>query len=296
MRLALLAGGLMVLGGLAFGDEKRVIQSPPAPQEAGQVPLWSLDLKGDYTFGSRIMKAGDFGSQAEYHFDLDALRNLSLFGKYYLQIGVDHERFAFSRSNDIFPYAMSSVSAEIAISYWTGDVFFPLLKLEPGIYFTRDYVTRNSFDIPMRVTTGIKINDNIHLVLGLAADPLAQTPVLPIGGVNWKINDKLNFRAVFPKPRLSYTPNEALELFVASEIQGGVFRNGPTNDRRTNNALLEYSEYRAGFGASYTPKENISLEATAGWSFLRDFNYFRAGPDYKSKGAPYIKLEMSIGL
>jgi hypothetical protein len=130
----------------------------------------------------------------------------------------------------------------------------------------------------------------------LAADPLAQTPALPIGGVNWKINDKLNFRAVFPKPRLSYIPNEALELFVAGEIQGGVFRNGPTNDRRTNNALLEYSEYRAGFGASYTPKENISLEATAGWSFLRDFNYFRAGPDYKSKGAPYIKLEMSIGL
>jgi hypothetical protein len=296
MRLALLAGGLMVLGGMAFGDEKRVIQSPPALQEAGQIPLWSLDLKSDYTFGSRIMKAGDFGSQAEYHFDLDALRNLSLFGKYYLQIGVDHERFAFSHSNDIFPYAMSSVSAEIAISYWTGDVFFPLLKLEPGIYFTRDYVTRNSLDIPMRVATGIKINDNIHLVLGLAADPLAQTPVLPIGGVNWKINDKLNFRAVFPKPRFSYTPNEALELFVAGEIQGGVFRNGPTNDRRTNNALLEYREYHAGVGASYTPKKDISLEATAGWSFQRDFDYYRAGPDYKSKGAPYIKLEMSIGL
>jgi hypothetical protein len=86
------------------------------------------------------MKAGDFGSQAEYHFDFEALRNLPLFGKYYLQIGVDYERFAFSRSNDIFPYAMSSVSAEIAISYWTGDVFFPLLKLEPGIYFTRDYM------------------------------------------------------------------------------------------------------------------------------------------------------------
>ena len=90
---------------------------------------------------------------------------------------------------------------------------------------------------------------------------------------------------------------DALKNFVlAGEIQGSVFRNGPTNDRRTNNALLEYREYRTGFGASYTPKENISLEATAGWSFLSDFDYFRAGPDYKSKGAPYIKLEMSIGL
>ena len=166
----------MVLGGMAFGDEKRVIQSPPARQEAGQVPLWSLDLKGDYTFGSRIMKAGDFGSQAEYHFDLEALRNLPLFGKYYLQIGVDHERFAFSRSNDIFPYAMSSVSAEIAISYWTGDVFFPLLKLEPGIYFTRDYITRNSFDIPMRVAMGIKINDKHSSRVGIGRGPACANP------------------------------------------------------------------------------------------------------------------------
>jgi hypothetical protein len=54
MRLALLAGGLMVLGGTAFGGQKTVIQSPPPPQEAGQVPLWSFDLKGDYTFGSRL--------------------------------------------------------------------------------------------------------------------------------------------------------------------------------------------------------------------------------------------------
>jgi uncharacterized protein DUF6268 len=296
MRLALLAGGLMVLGGMAFGDEKTVIKSSQAPQATGQVPLWSLDLTGDYTLGSRIMKAGDFGSQAGYHFDLDALRNLPLFGKYYLQMGVDDERFAFSRSNDIFPYGMSSVSAQIAISYWTGDAFFPLLKLEPGIYFTRDYITRNSFDIPLRVAAGIKINESVHLVLGLAADPLAEPPVLPIGGINWKVNDKFNFRAVFPKPRLSYTPNEALELFVAGEIQGGVYRNGPTNDRRTNDALLEYSEYRAGGGANYTPKENISLEATAGWSFEREFDYIRAGPDYKTKGAPYFKLEMSIGL
>jgi hypothetical protein len=48
--------------------------------------------------------------------------------------------------------------------------------------------------------------------------------------------------------------------------------------------------------AKVAPKENISLETTAGWSFERDFDYFRAGPDYKSKGAPYLKLEMSIGL
>jgi Domain of unknown function (DUF6268) len=296
MRLVLLVGSLTVLATGVFGVEKAVIQSPPTQQEIRQVPLWSFDLKSDYTFGSRIRKAGDFGSQAVYHFDVEALHNFPLFGKYFLQIGGDFERFAFSRSNDIFPYAMSSLAAEIAVSYWTGDDFFTLLKLEPGVYFTRDRIAANSFDISMRVVTGIKVNDKLHLVLGVGADPLAQTPVLPIGGVNWKINDQFNLRAVFPKPRLSYIPNEALEVFVAGEVQGGVYRNGPTNDHRTNNALLEYIEYRAGLGLGFTPNKNISFEATAGWTFERDFDYYRAGPDYTSKGAPYVKLELKIGL
>ncbi|MGA8656391.1 MAG: hypothetical protein WB586_09595 [Chthoniobacterales bacterium] len=50
------------------------------------------------------------------------------------------ERFDFSRSNNVFPYALSSLAAELDVSYWSGDEFHPLLKLEPGVYFTRDYI------------------------------------------------------------------------------------------------------------------------------------------------------------
>jgi hypothetical protein len=73
-------------------------------------------------------------------------------------------------------------------------------------------------------------------------------------------------------------------------------RNGPTDDPRTNNAILEYSEDRAGTGISYNPRKGVSFEASAGWSIQRRFNYFRAGPDYSSKGAPYLKLDLSIDL
>jgi hypothetical protein len=279
----------------APGGDRTVVQ-PSLGSEAknGGSPVWSFDLDSDYTVGSTITNASNFGPQAVYHYEIEALRDFPLFDKYFLQFGLDSERFTFSRSNSLFPYAMTSVAAEIAVSYWDGDEFFPLLKIEPGIYYTRNYITINSFDIPVRLALGFKVQKDVHLVLGFSADRFQQFPIFPVAGFNWKINDKLNLRAVFPEPRLSYTLNDSLEFFFDGQYVGGTYRNGPTNDSRTNNALLEYTEIRAGTGVSYTAKKNISFEATAGWTFQREFNYFRDGPEFKTRGSPYIRLETTI--
>ncbi|HEX7194639.1 MAG TPA: DUF6268 family outer membrane beta-barrel protein [Chthoniobacterales bacterium] len=295
MRLVRLAAGLVVLVGNAFGGEA-TIQAPLTQPTPAQGPLWSFDLNGSYVSGSQIQNAHNFGSQAEFHHEFEALRNFHLFDKYYLQVGIDYDRYDFSRSNSIFPYALSGVAGEAGISYWDGDDFFPLLTLKPGVYFTRNHITRNSFDIPVRAAGGVKVQKKVHLVLGFEADAYQEIPVFPVAGLNWEITDKVNLRAVFPEPRLSYNPNKQLEIFISGEVGGGSYRNGPTDDRRTNNAILEYTEDRAGTGVSYNPRKGISFEASAGWSIQRRFNYFRAGPDYSSKGAPYVKLDLSIDL
>lgn len=296
MRRIRLAAGLVVFACHAFAGEATVTRALLVQPEPAEGPLWSFDLNGSYASGSRIPKARNFGSQAEYHHEFEALRNFRLFGQYFLQLGVDYDRYDFSRSNGIFPYALSGVAGEADISYWDGDEFFPLLTLKPGVYFTRDHITGNSFDIPVRVAGGVKVHNKVHLVLGFEADAYQEIPVFPVAGLNWEITDKVNLRAVFPEPRLSYNPNKKLEIFIAGEVGGGSYRNGPTGDPRTNNAILEYTEDRAGTGISYNPRRGISFEASAGWSIQRRFNYFRAGPDYASKGAPYLKLDFSVDL
>jgi hypothetical protein len=295
MRLVQLLCGLGVFACGAFGGDKTNIQTVPREQ-AEQAPLWSFDLNSDYTSGSKIRHAEAVGSQAVYRYELEALRNIHLFSKYYLQFGVDYERFDFSRSNSVFPYAVSSLDAEINVSYWSGDELNPLLKLQPGVYFTRDHISANSFDFPVRVVGGYKIHDDLYAVLGADVDPFEEDPVTPICGFNWKINDQFNLRAVFPEPRFSYTPTKELEFFIDADFKGGGYRNGPTNDRRTSNAILDYTEYRGGGGISYTLKKGLSLEATVGWSIARRFDYFRAGPDFLSNSAPYLKLDLSIDL
>ena len=295
MRLVQLLCSLGVFACSTFGGEKTIIQTVPQEQ-AGQAPLWSCDLNSDYTSGSTIRHAEALGSQAVYRYELEALRNIHLFSKYYLQFGVDYERFDFSRSNSIFPYAISSLDAEIDLSYWSGDELNPLLKLQPGVYFTRDHITANSFDFPVRVVGGFKVRDVLYAVLGANVDPFEADPVSPICGFNWKIGDQFNLRAVFPEPRFSYTPTKELEFFIDADLKGGGYRNGPTNDRRTNNAILDYTEYRGGGGISYNPRKGLSLEATVGWSIARHFDYFRAGPNFLSESAPYLKLDLSIDL
>jgi hypothetical protein len=63
--------------------------------------------------------------------------------------------------------------------------------------------------------------------------------------------------------------------FIAGDFKGGGYRNGPTSDHRTNNALLNYTEYRGGAGVSYNPVKGISLEFSAGWTLARRIDYFR---------------------
>ena len=272
------------------------MQPSPTPSAENLGSLWSFELNGEYTFGSHVEKSGNLGSQAEYRYEIEALRNFRITGDYYLQLGVDYERYDFSRSNAQFPYSFTSFSGEILFSYWSGDSFYPVIRIEPGIYYTRDHVTGNSFDVPIRITPGFKVSPNLYVIVGCSIDAFTNPIVFPIGGFNWKINDQFNLRAIFPQPRFSYIPNQNLEIYLGGELVGNGYRNGPTNDRRTNNAILEYDEERIGLGVDYTLRKGIDFEAIAGWTIERTYDYVRSGPVNRSRGSPYIRLDLKIDL
>jgi hypothetical protein len=284
----LLLGAKLVLAG-----QTETIQGPtPITASPTPDPTWSFETTTSYTGGARIMKAGSFGSQAEVEYELQAYKDIKLFQNYFLQLGFDLERFNLSRSNSFFPYAMTSLAGEVVFAYWDGDDFYPVLKFEPGLYYTRAHITKNSFDVPIRFTPGLKVNENLYVIAGCSIDVYSNPIVFPVVGLNWKINDQWNLRAVFPRPRFSYLPSKKWEFFVQGDLDGDSFRNGPTNDHRTNNAVLQYYYYRAGIGFDYEPVKGFEVEAVAGWSFEREYDYIRAGPIYNVKGAPYVWLDL----
>ena len=74
MKLAAILAGLVILGTIAKGGGTAVTQSASTEQK-DQAPLWSTDLTGDYTLGSKIMKSADFGSQSVSHYEFEVLRS-----------------------------------------------------------------------------------------------------------------------------------------------------------------------------------------------------------------------------
>ncbi len=80
---------------------------------------------------------------------------------------------------------------------------------------------------------------------------------------------------------------------MGGELGGGSFRtDGDKNisPRKLSGAQVDYSDYRAGFGVTYSPSSNVTLDVGAGYSLQRSFAFERAGEKYNVDPAPYFRL------
>jgi len=277
-----------------FAGEQEIIQ--PAPISSPVQPTWSAQFEGDYTFGSRFKDFGQFGTQAEYHYSIQASRRFNLGDNWFFKIGFAEEQFQFSRSNSFLPYSLTKIAGQFGIGSSLTETLRWELGVSPGVYYTRDHITGNSFDAPTVLFGRWQVTPQFALTLGVGGSYLSQYHVLPVGGFTWQATDRLTLNATFPKPRLVYEIAHGADLYVGGEFLGGGFRNGPTDDRRTNNAVLSYTEDRLGGGLIFQPIRGVKLDLSSGFTFQREFNYYRSGPVFRSKGAPYLAAQLRIDL
>jgi hypothetical protein len=100
--------------------------------------------------------------------------------------------------------------------------------------------------------------------------------------------------AVPPSPRLIYSPTDKLELWVGGEIAGGAFRTDKDDSIRPtklSGAQVDYEDYRAGLGLIYSPWDGVTLDFGGGYAIERGFKFHRAGENFRTDPAPYIKFE-----
>src|SRR5258708_20941450 len=123
---------------------------------------------------------------------MEGFKDIKLFKNYFLQLGFDLERFDFSRSSRVFPYALTSLSGELIFAYWDGDDFYPVLRFEPGLYYTRSHITKNSFDVPIRFTPGLKLSDNLYVIGGFHLPVFSYPIIFPLFFVKCDIHHQSN--------------------------------------------------------------------------------------------------------
>ncbi|PYI75612.1 MAG: hypothetical protein DMF01_07130 [Verrucomicrobia bacterium] len=275
----------------AAGPADVILQPSPSPADENSHDLFYYETT--YTFDSDF-KESKLGHGDSLYNDFSYDHRFLITGKWYFRAGVEYDRYDFGGTNNGLPDHLQTASAHLALEYDVKDFAGISIELDPGVYF-QDNVTWDAFDIPAKayVTFPLK-KDKIFAVVALGGSIYQDPPVAPGGGIIWIFSDKLRLQGVFPRPALIYQPNDDWEFRITGELNYTSFRTDDvlTTERKLqlHNAVVQYSEDRAGVQIAYSGLKPLKLIAGAGVTVERDFDFFRANQSKRTDPAPYIRV------
>ena len=273
------------------GPAAVILQPSPAPADENSRDLFYYETT--YTFDSDF-KESKLGHGDSLYNDFSYDHRFLITGKWYFRVGVEYDRYDFGGTDNGLPDHLQTASAHLALEYVVKDFAGISIELDPGVYF-QDNVTWDAFDIPAKayVTFPLK-KDKIFAVIALGGSIYQDPPVAPGGGIIWIFSDKLRLQGVFPRPALIYQPNDDWEFRITGELNYTSFRTDDvlTTERKLqlHNAVVQYSEDRAGVQIAYSGLKPFKLIAGAGVTVERDFDFFRANQSKRTDPAPYIRV------
>ncbi len=291
MRLFLVSLVLSAAASAIAGTEEFKAQPAPTPAEENSRDLFSVETL--YTFRSDF-KESKLGRGDSLYDDFSYDHRFLIKGNWYFRAGFEYERFDFGNSDNGLPNHLQAAYGHLAVEYIMHDHAGVGIELDPGVYF-ENRITGDAFDIPGKafVTFPLK-KDKIFAVIGVGWGIYQHPVIAPGGGLIWLFSDKMRLEGVFPKPALVYNPNDDWEFRVLGDIFFQSYRTDdvitPEKKLQVHNAVLEYSEIRAGAQATYSRLKPFDITLGAGYTLRRDFDFFRADQAKRTDPAPYVRL------
>jgi len=271
------------------------VQPSPTPADENSRELFSYETT--YTFGSDFQesKLGD-GDSLYNDFSYD--HRFHLTGKWYFRAGVEYERYDFGGTNNGLPDHLQGAYAHLALEYVVKDHAGISVEIEPGVYF-QDSISWDSVDVPGKAYFSFPLKkDKVFATIGVGWGAFQDPAVAPGGGITWLISDKLRLQAVFPKPALVYSPNDDWEFRLIGELNYLSARTDDviTTERKlqVHDAVVQYSEYRAGAQIAYSGIKHLNLIAGAGATVERDFDFYRIHQSKRTDPAPYVRVSAEL--
>ena len=287
-----LAGIASALAGTATFEA----QPSPTPADENSHDLFSWETT--YTFSSDF-KESKLGDGDSLYDDFSYDHRFLITGKWYFRAGVEYERYDFGGTDNGLPDHLQAIYGHLALEYVVKDHAGVSLELDPGAYF-QDSVSGDNFDVPGKAYVSFPLKkDKVFATVGLGWGQFQDPVVAPGGGITWLISDKLRLQAVFPKPALVYEPNDDWEFRLLGELNYLGVRTDDVvshTERKLNlhDAVLQYSEYRAGVQIGYSGIKHLKLIAGAGATIERDFDFYRAHQSKRTDPAPYVRVSAEL--
>lgn len=217
-----------------------------------------------------------------------------------LRLGAGYERYSFG-FDDGWPLPNTLQAANLVVGLDTqfSDSILFRVEAQPGIYGAgMDDLDWDDANIPFLVGGTYIYSPDLQFVLGVAVDVNRQYPVLPGGGIRWKMASRWVLNAVLPTPRLEFEVNPQFFLHMGAVVKSQTFR--MSDDLGTaggkpelDEAVLNYTEVRTGFGFDWKITSAITLSAEGGYLPYREFDFHRTEVRYHhEKGAPYGTISL----
>lgn len=253
-----------------------------------------------YVGSANIKRLNDLGDITEIASSLYYATTFPVDKNATVRAGVSWERFSFGlpAAPAFIPNTLQSVALVLGSDIQLSEKWLIRLEAQPGIY--SDFYDISFDDVNCLFVVGgtYIVNPDLQWFFGVSVDPRRKIPVFPGAGVRWKFHRQWTLMALFPKPRIEYSPTEQWTLFVGGEAKGGTFtvsrdfgtRNGvPALD----NDPVEYVEFRAGGGVAYKLSPALTAEIQGGYVPYRKWEYNRSGESIKADGAPYVQFSVT---
>ena len=248
---------------------------------------FSIVGDADFTDGSNLRD-----DVSSLDFRLRAVASLPAGANVLLRIGGDFEQIRFDApASAVIPDELQIASLVLGADIQAGEAWIIRLEIQPGFYSGGTSLRSEDFNVPITLGASYFVSADLQLVAGVSVDVNRKCPVLPGVGLRWKLASDWVLNGILPNPRLEYSVNDSVLLYAGADVRFGSFRTEEDfgrirHDNSLNEAVVEYTQIRAGLGASWKISPAATIEVEAGFVPVNELNYHRAEFRMRSEDLP----------
>lgn len=238
-------------------------------------------LGGSMTGAGDVELSGDtLGEVETMRAKIEASYSIPSEGDWSFEVGGAYERLEVDSTPDLalMPENLSAISLNLQAMWRLNDKWMVNASISPGFYGDDEVDFSDGLNAPLMLLGMWQKSESVSVAVGLRVDAFSDMPVLPVLGVNWRINPEWELSLGVPRTELKYQWSEQLALYGGFSMEGNSYAvDNPALLTEAGNPVgktyVSESEFRGLVGLEYKFDSGVKLNLEGGYGFGREFDY-----------------------
>lgn len=300
--LAFLAAALFAIPFANAGDFTTDAKVPLPEGILEQKNPWNWQITTEYTYVAPSSFTGtvDAGDISAMSIEVNALSTFDLSPALTLRGIAGWETFWFGGNDSVgaIPNRFTNLTLGLGAEYRFLQRFFVRADFLPELSIDGGNTSWEHVSFTLISVVGYSFSQNLTIFAGALVQPHLEFPVIPIGGLIWKISEEWQLNATVPRASLVYAPGRNWEFFASGRLITSQFRTDGDFVVAVNNRTrdlgddwLSYIDIQVGGGIAYKIAEAARISVETGASLFRRFDYQDADFQIDGDPSPYVSAQ-----